>query len=211
MRPSRMPRPRHATHKAQTMICQSHDSGGLTTGAGGQFAMIGSTVLLRSSIRAARAPHRPAAAEQPGPAVRRSRGPQRADRLLDRGQIGPAGAAGRRLRGRRQDTGVIASRSSGDGTLIPSTRARTPHPAHPPGGRAGPSTARRPTGVRGPSQSMLSVHISSPTCAQRSRGRPRATSAMNSRRWSAAGLMPPMLPAARTSGYRPEHARNEYR
>jgi hypothetical protein len=47
--------------KAQTMICHSHDSGGLTTEGGGQFAMIGSTVLLTSSIRVALAPHEPAA------------------------------------------------------------------------------------------------------------------------------------------------------
>jgi hypothetical protein len=60
---------------------------------------------------------------------------------------------------------------------------------------------------------MLSVPITAPTCAQRSRGRARATSAMNARRWaeihargnvmmrapsSAVGLMPPMLaPAVR--------------
>jgi hypothetical protein len=60
MRPSKMPRPRHATHKTQTMICHSHDSGGLTTGGGGQFAMIGSTVMLRSSVRTTQAV-RPAA------------------------------------------------------------------------------------------------------------------------------------------------------
>lgn len=70
MRPSRMPRPRHAKHKAQTMICHSHDSGGLTTGAGGQFAMIGSTAMLGSNIRTARRPAEPKSRHR-GPAAQR--------------------------------------------------------------------------------------------------------------------------------------------
>ena len=53
------------------------------------------------------------------------------------------------LRGRHQDTGVSAPCSSGGVAFIPSTRARIPHPAHPPAARSGPSSARRPPGAWG--------------------------------------------------------------
>lgn len=66
MRPSRMPRPRHATHKIQTMICHTHDSGGLTVGGGGQLEMIASTAMLRSGIRTPRAPRRPSRSRHAG-------------------------------------------------------------------------------------------------------------------------------------------------
>jgi hypothetical protein len=94
-----------------------------------------------------------------------------------------ASTVGHRARGRRQDPGGSASIPPRMG-LIPLTRG-SPRAARPPRGRVGPSTARRPPGAPGAAASMLSVHIRSPTCAQRSRGNPRATSAMNARRWAA--------------------------
>jgi hypothetical protein len=140
------------------MICHSHDSGGLTTGAGGQFAMIGSTAMLRSSIRTARRPVEP-----------KSRSPVG---LL------PTGHGRRRAAVLRADGRAAAHVAHPVHTRI-ATSCWSTLRARRAVNRA--RTDRRSVAVA----SMLSVHISSPTCAQRSRGRMRATSAMNSRRCSA--------------------------